>query len=140
LKKLIVDFLERNDYFEVETAGVIIETEKGVKNKKLRPYTYKNCRRKGRCKLFRHVTLFLKDTNEKIGSATLKKDAKALAKQLIRKYQKDIYAKTIYMAADDDLDFELTYIPSYDAKTGVYKVFGIEKADVNQYRKSKAEI
>lgn len=44
------------------------------------------------------------------------------------------------MAAEDDWDFELTYIPSYDAKEGVYKVFGIEKVDVNRYRKSKAEI
>lgn len=135
-----MDFLERNDYFEVETAGVIIETEKGIRNRKLRPYTYKNCKRKGRCKLFRHVTLFLKDTHEKIGSARLKKDAQALAKQLIRKYQKDIYARTIYMADENDWDFELQYIPSYDSKEGIYKVFGIEKVDVNRYRKSKAEI
>lgn len=135
-----MDFLERNDYFEVESAGVIIETEKGIRNKKKRPYTCKNYKRKGRCKLRRHVTLFLKNTHEQIGSATLKKDAQALAKQLIRQYQQDIYAKTIYMADEDDWDFELQYIPSFDSKEGTYKVFGIEKVDVNRYRKSKAEI
>jgi hypothetical protein len=136
----VVDFFDRNDYFEVASAGVIIAITKGVKNKNKHPYVFKNHKRVGRCKLSRNVKIFLKDTHEEIGSAALKKDAKALARDLVRKYQKDVYAKTVYTAPEDEWDFEYTYKPSSTAQMGTYVVFGIEQIDVRRYRKSKAEV
>lgn len=112
MKQLVVDFFEQNGYFEVASAGVIIETTKGVRNRNKYPYTFVNHKRIGKCKLNRNIKIFLKDTNEEIGSASLKRDAVTLAKKLVQKYQKDIYAKTVYTAPENEWDFELTYKPS----------------------------
>ncbi len=130
------DFLEEKGMFDFKDAGIIITVSPGVEDTKKNPFKINSTRRKGRCRLTRTIEIRTKEGNTLLGTAHNKTEAIALAKDLIKKYQKDMYGKTVYYS--DDIDFEMEYAPSIRTQLGQYIVFGVDESDVRiSKRKSR---
>lgn len=128
LNVFAADFLEEKGMFDFKGAGVVIAVSPGVEDTRKNPFKIKNARRVGRCKLSRVLEIRTKKENKLLGTACNKTEAIALAKELIKKCQEDIYAKTVYYS--NDIDFQIEYVPSVRAQLGQYIVFGVDEADV----------
>lgn len=122
------DLLEEKGMFDFKDAGIIITVSPGVEDTRKNPFKINSTRRKGRCKLSRTIEIRTQRDNQLLGTANNKTEAIALAKELIKKYQENIYGKTVYYS--NDIDFEMEYSPSVRAQLGQYIVFGVDDADV----------
>lgn len=114
--------------FSFKDAGVIIAITSGTENTKKNPFKVNNIKRKGRCKLTRVLEIRSQKNDTLLGAAHSKTEAILLAKQLIKKYQENIYGKTVYISSD--IDFEMEYNPSTKTQLGQYIVFGVDEGDV----------
>ena len=122
------DFLEEKGMFDFKDAGIIITVSPGIEDTRKYPFKIQNFRRKGRCKLNRVIEIRTQKDNTLIGTALNKSEALELAKQLTKKYQENVYGKTVYVASD--IDFEIEYTPSIRTQLGQYIVFGVDESDV----------
>ena len=133
----VAELLDSRSFFEYEGAGAIITIEEGHEDTRAFPYKLHNIKRKGRCKTYRFVQLFLKSNNKLLAECKTKGEAIEVGKKLMLDYKEDIYAKTVYKSADNDYDFEVKYIPSKRSKIGKYIVFGVDWEDVRIAKRKK---
>lgn len=122
------DYLEKKGMFSFKDAGIIIAVHPGIEDTRKNPFKIQNYVRKGRCKVKRVVEIRTQKDDNLIGSASTKREAVNLAKELIKKYQEDLYAKTRYVSSD--IDFTMKYKPSVRSRLGQYIVFAVDESDV----------
>lgn len=122
------DILEKKGMFDFKDAGIIIAVSSGVEDTRKNPFKIDSSRRKGRCKLSRNIEIRTQKDDKLLGTAGTKTKAIALAKELIKKCQEDIYGKTVYYS--NDIDFKMEYSPSVRTQLGQYIVFAVDEADV----------
>ena len=119
--------LKANKLTDAKGVGVIVTLDPGVADTRERPYKYVNNVFEG---TRRYVTTFevrRKDTGALVGAAYKKKDAEKLAKKAMVDVKADMECRVVKTEKNDnDLAFTLDYVPSINAKTGTYVVFGNE--------------
>ena len=122
-----IDNLKANKLTDAKGVGVVITLDAGVADTRERPYKYNNVIFDG---TRRYVTTFevrRKDNGALVGSAFKKRDAEKLAKKAMVDVKADMYCTVVKTEKNgNSLAFTLDYVPSVNAKTGTYVVFGNE--------------
>lgn len=124
--------LEENNLFPFNNAGVIIAINKGKKPLMRNIFRFVNFPKKGPRKMKRVVEIRNLDTDEFIKNAKNKKAAIRMAKEIVRKYELNVYGVTKYVPADRD--FELYYDKREEKKYGEFLVFYVDEGDVRLYK------
>ena len=129
----VADFLESHQMLGFKGAGIIITLDPGIQNTKKNPLRVENFHRIGRCKLNRTVEIHKCSDNTLIDVQPNKTAAINSAKELIKEYKEDLYAKTVYQS--EDLDFKIFYNPSPKTRKGRYLVFSVDDSDVRLHKR-----
>lgn len=132
LDNFAAHILEDNNLFGFNNAGIIIALNKGKKPIMRNIYRLINYPKKGPRKMKRVVELRNLDTDELINVAKNKKIAIKMAKEIVRKYELNVYGVTKYIP--DDRDFEIYYDKSEEKKFGEFLVFSVDEGDVRLYK------
>lgn len=138
MEQYAAKFMSNRDMFGVQNAGILICVKTAIAALRKNPYKLINNIRSGRIKLKKEIQIRTKADDKVIGVAQTKNEAKALAKELMREYMEDLYAKAIY--SPEENEFELIYKPSKYARAGQYVVFYSDEGDVRLHNKVKKGI
>ena len=122
------DMLKKHKLTEAEGVGMLVAVEDGAADTRERPYKFNNVVSEGTKKYVMTFQVRRRDNGVLIGSAYKKKDAEKLAKKAMVDTKADMYCEVVKTAKDaDSVAFTLDYVPSANAKTGTYVVFGNER-------------
>lgn len=121
------DALKVNKLLDAKGVGVIVTLEPGAVDTRERPYKFNNVVSEGRRNYVTTFEVRRKDNGALIGRAGKKKDAEKLAKKAMVEVKAPMVCHVIKTEKNgNSLAFTLDYVPSVNAKTGTYVVFGNE--------------
>ena len=121
------DALKANKLVDAKGVGIIVSIDPGVADTRERPYKFNNVVSEGRKSYITTFEVRRKDNGALVGRARKKKEAEKLAKKAMVDVKADMTCEVIKTEkTGNSLAFTLDYVPSINAKTGTYVVFGNE--------------
>lgn len=122
------DMFKKNRLTDTEGVGMIVTVDPGVADTRERPYKFNNVVSEGRKSYVTTFEVRRKDNGALVATARKKKEAEKLAKKAMAEVKADMECNVVKTVKDgDSLAFTLEYVPSINAKTGTYVVFGNER-------------
>lgn len=122
------EMVKKNRLSNAEGVGMIVTVEAGTADTRERPYKFNNVISEGRKNYVTTFEVRRVDNGALVGRARKKKDAEKLAKKAMVDVKADMECNVVKTVKNgDSLAFTLDYVPSANAKTGTYVVFGNER-------------
>ena len=132
LDAFAMNMLDKDDYFAVENIGIIIEIKKRKRPPRRFALRMVNYPKKGPRPMNKTVEIRNLETDELMAVSKNKKLAMKKAREIVQKYEIDVYGVTKYVPVDRD--FELYKNRDREKYKGEYLVFYVDEKDVRLYK------